>query len=350
MEKLLIQKLVGNYNITIFDAMQKINNNSVGILFLISDEKRLNACITDGDIRRWLLNGGNLTEPAHNAANKHPKYAKSVEEARTLYHKRNYVAIPIIDDNGILLDVYTGINRENKKEHNPLHIPVVINAGGKGTRLDPFTRVLPKPLIPVGENPIIELIMREYQTYACDDFHIIVNYKKDLIKAYFMDNENHYRIHWYDEKLPLGTGGGLSLLKGRLDKTFFFINCDALLKANYEEILAFHKEQGNAITMICAYKNIEIPYGVIEMGVNGKIESMREKPIMSVLTNTGCYIVEPEVLEDMIDGESIGFPDIVERQKEKGRKVAAFPISENDWMDMGQLSELEKMRIRLYGE
>ncbi|HAZ91440.1 MAG TPA: nucleotidyltransferase, partial [Eubacterium sp.] len=104
------------------------------------------------------------------------------------------------------------------------------------------------------------------------------------------------------------------------------------------------------ITMICAYKNINIPYGVVEMGINGVIESMKEKPLISFLTNTGIYIVEPEVVDDMEDGERIDFPDIIERQRQKGNKVAVFPISESDWMDMGQLSELEKMRVKLYGE
>ena len=134
------------------------------------------------------------------------------------------------------------------------------------------------------------------------------------------------------------------------ESTFFFANCDALLTANYESMVKFHKENGNVITMICAYKNLNIPYGVVEMGEKGLIESMKEKPLMSFLTNTGIYIVEPEVVDDMIDGEAIGFPDIVERQRQKGRKVAVFPVSENDWMDMGQLSELEKMRVKLYGE
>ena len=130
----------------------------------------------------------------------------------------------------------------------------VIMAGGKGTRLDPFTRVLPKPLIPVGDLPIIEHIMKEYQSYNCNEFHIIVNYKRDLMKAYFADNENHYNITWYDEAEPLGTGGGLSLLRGRFRDTFFFANCDALLTANYESMLRFHKENRNTITMICIQK------------------------------------------------------------------------------------------------
>ena len=237
-----------------------------------------------------------------------------------------------------------------QKPRNPLNIPVVINAGGKGTRLDPFTRVLPKPLIPVGDLPIIELIMKEYQSYSCEVFHIIVNYKKELMKAYFADNERYYNITWYDEEKPLGTGGGLGLLKGKLTDTFFFANCDVLLTTNYESMIKFHKENGNIITMICAYKNISIPYGVIEMGLHGSIEKMKEKPSISFLTNTGIYIVEPEVIDDIEEGIPVGFPDIIEMERLKGKKVSVFPVSGNDWMDMGQLPELEKMRIKLFGE
>lgn len=345
-----MNKFIGSELLTVSEAMQRIDQNANGILFLVNENGILTSCITDGDIRRYLLSGGKINGCVIDAANKHPKFARNIDEAKTLYHKRNYIAIPIVDDNGSLLDVYTGEIDMIRKQHKPLNIPVVINAGGKGTRLDPFTRVLPKPLIPVGELPIIELIMQEYQSYECSDFHIIVNYKKDLIKAYFHDSDNAYDISWYDEEKPLGTGGGLSLLKGRFDSTFFFANCDALLTSNYESMVEFHKNNHNAITMICAYKNLNIPYGVVEMGENGIIESMKEKPLMSFLTNTGIYIVEPEVVDDMVDGENIGFPDIVERQRQKGRKVAVFPVSEKDWMDMGQISELEKMRVKLYGE
>ncbi len=349
MDRLDIKKFIGKGELTLSHAMQEIDSNQSGILFIVDDKQVLIGCITDGDIRRFLLSGGKMDDKAIDAANKHPKVAHTLEEAKALYHKKNYVIIPIVDEEGQIVDLYNGEGNVEKKR-TPLHIPVVINAGGKGTRLEPFTKVLPKPLIPVGELPIVELIMKEYLTYCCDEFHIIVNYKRDLMKAYFADNENHYNITWYDEEKPLGTGGGLSLLRGKFDNTFFFANCDALLTANYERMLEFHKENGNVITMICAYKNMTIPYGIVEMGVNGKIEAMREKPLMSFLTNTGIYIVEPEVIDDIEDGVSIGFPDIVERERQKGKKVAVFPVSENDWMDMGQLSELEKMRIKLYGE
>ncbi len=344
-----ISKYLEKDSISLVQAMRKIDANAGGILFLTDENGVLTGCVSDGDIRRFLLSGGKLEEPVMNAANRSPRSARTDDEAHVLYHQKNYVAIPIIDEEHRVIAIYTG-RGEKKTVHNPLKIPVVINAGGRGSRLDPFTRVLPKPLIPVGELPIIEHIMKEFRSYCCDEFHIIVNYKKQLIKAYFSESDNRYNITWYDEEKPLGTGGGLSFLKGKMEETFFFTNCDNLLTANYERMLQFHREQKNAVTMICAYKNISIPYGVIEMGLNGRIEAMKEKPLMSFLTNTGIYIVEPEVLEDIEDNVPVGFPDIVEQQRRKGRNTAVFPVSENDWMDMGQLSELEKMRVKLYGE
>ena len=349
MDKQEIKKFIGKSDLSLSDAMRKIDANTNGILFLTDDQDILVGCITDGDIRRFLLAGGKMEETAIKAANTHPKVAYNIEEAMGMYHKKNYVVIPVVNEDGRIVDLYTG-NGVSKRQRKALNIPVVINAGGRGTRLDPFTKILPKPLIPVGDYPIIELIMREYQTYNCNDFHIIVNYKRDLMKAYFKENESRYNITWYDEDKPLGTGGGISLLKGKFEDTFFFANCDVLLTANYERMLEFHKENENTITMICAYKNLTIPYGTVEMGKNGSILGMKEKPVLSFLTNTGVYIVEPEVVTDVEDGVSIGFPDIIEMERLKGRKVAVFPISENDWMDMGQLSELEKMRNKLYGD
>ena len=349
MNKQELQKFIGSTGITLSEAMRIIDSNTNGIMFFTDESGRLIGCITDGDIRRFLLEGGKLDDQAVKAANMHPKVAYNQEEAGALYHGKNYVMIPILDSEGRISDLYNG-NAGNSKIKQPLNVPVVINAGGRGTRLEPFTKVLPKPLIPIGDYPIIELIMKEYQSYDCDEFHIIVNYKKDLIKAYFQDNDNHYNITWYNENKPLGTGGGLSLLKNRFEDTFFFANCDVLLTANYGKMLQFHKENGNTITMICAYKNMTIPYGTVEIGKNGVIEEMKEKPVVSFLTNTGMYIVEPEVTNDIQEDVSISFPEIIEMEKRKGRKVAVFPISENDWMDMGQLSELEKMRSKLLGE
>lgn len=335
-------------DLSVKDAMKVIDGVFPKIVFVLKEGK-LKASLTDGDIRRFLLKGGKLTDMAVEASNQDPLTATNEQEAAVLYHQRNYVAIPIVDVQGQIRDIYLGVPNSVDKLAD-LKIPVVINAGGKGTRLEPYTKILPKPLIPVGEDPIIEHIMRRFLTYGCTEFHVIVNYKKELIKAYFADCEQEYDITWYNEEEPLGTGGGLCYLKGKIQNTFFFTNCDNLLLSNYESMLKFHQENKNVITMICAYKNLKIPYGVVEMGLNGSIERMQEKPELSYLTNTGIYIVEPEVLEDIEDGVSIGFPDIMKKQMEKGRKVAVYPVSENEWMDMGQLEELEKMRKRLYGD
>lgn len=333
---------------TIKDAMKCIETVKPKIVFIVED-KKLKASLTDGDVRRFLLAGGALSDLAMDAGNKNTLYAETMAGAMELYHKKNFVAIPIVNDKKELTDIYIGEkNRLGKQE--PLNIPVVINAGGKGTRLEPYTKILPKPLIPVGDMPIIEHIMQNFIEYSCEQFSIIVNYKKDLIKAYFSDCEQSYNIEWYNEEKPLGTGGGLCYLKGKLDTTFFFTNCDNLLLADYGSMLRFHRKNGNVITMVCAYKNIVIPYGVVDMGLNGSINSMQEKPEISFLTNTGIYIVEPEVLDDIEDNTFVGFPDIVKKQMEKGKQVSVFPVSENEWLDMGQLPELEKMRERLYGE
>ena len=344
-----LYKFIAKDDIDIIEAMKKIDGNTEGILFLTNDRSELVACITDGDIRRFLLANGNITDPAINAANKAPRSAQSVEEAIMIYNRRNFKAVPVVNSHGVIISVYTGEgNVEDRRE--PINIPIVINAGGKGTRLDPFTKILPKPLIPVGDLPIIEHIMNEFLTYNCTGFHIIVNYKRELIKAYFRDSGHSYDISWYDEESPMGTGGGLSLLKGKIDSTFFFSNCDNLLLSDYSRIFEHHRSSRNAITMICADKTLTVPYGVIEKSPEGFIESFREKPKMSFLINTGIYIVEPEVLDDIEDGVFADFPDIIKQQMDKGRRAGVFPVSENDWLDMGQLDELEKMRKRLYGE
>lgn len=333
--------------LTVREAMKAIDNADPKIVFIVRETKLI-ASLTDGDVRRFLLNGGQLTDLAIEASNKTPKYASSLDEAVSLYHEKNFIAIPIVNSYRNIEDIYIGKLYFNEQLPD-LNVPVVINAGGKGTRLEPYTKILPKPLIPVGELPIIEHIMQRFSEYGCSKFSMIVNYKKEMMKAYF-GNDKQYDITWYDEQKPLGTGGGLCYLKGKINETFFFTNCDNLLLSNYESMLRFHRENHNVITMICAYKNIKIPYGVIEMGLNGTIEAMKEKPELSFLTNTGIYIVEPEVLDDIEYNVPIGFPDIIENERKKGKKVAIYPVSENEWLDMGQLSELEKMRVKLYGE
>lgn len=345
-----IKDILINENCSMIEAMQVLDKTSKKILFVEHDDK-LMAAITDGDVRRWILAKGNLDAKVKDIANYNPKflYEKDKSKARE-YMKHNLIeALPLVDENNKLVSVVL-LNEKDIETKKELNIPVIIMAGGLGTRLYPYTKILPKPLIPIGEIPIAEHIINRFHKYGCNDFFLIVNHKKNMIKAYFNEIEKDYMVTYVDEDKPLGTGGGLSLVKGKINTTFILSNCDILIEEDYEKIYEYHKKEKNLITMICSLKNIKIPYGVIEIGKNGEIDSMREKPQISFFTNTGCYIVESKVIEELKEEESIGFPDIIERYKNAGEKIGVYPISENAWMDMGQLDEMEEMRKRLYGD
>lgn len=330
---------------TIQDAMKQLDQTAKKVLFVCEGDILVGA-LTDGDIRRHLLHRGSMSDAVGQVANPRPKTAKNREKASELLRTEGYPAVPIVGGKGELLDIVLPVEVTDPILPQ-LGLPVVIMAGGKGTRLDPYTRILPKPLIPVGDLPIIEHIMRQFESYGCSSFHVIVNYKKQVMKAYFNESSQHYDVTWYDEDQPLGTGGGLYLLKETIKETFFLTNCDILLRSDYADMLKFHCDHGNVITMIGAYKTLTIPYGVVDIGTNGIIEAMREKPELSFLTNTGMYIVEPQVLADIPDRTVLSFPEIIEMQCQMGNTVAVYPVSETGWMDMGQLDELEKMKSHL---
>jgi len=331
----------------VLEAMKRIDTNARQILLVVEDSK-LKGIITDGDIRRHLLRGGKLEEKVSKIANYHPRYIyeKDKVKAQGLMKKWSILSLPVVNENLEIQSILFLNDNEIGRNHS-LNVPVVIMAGGLGTRLYPYTKILPKPLIPIGEIPITEHIINQFLKYDCNDFHLIVNHKKNMIKAYFNEVEKEYKLEYHDEDTPLGTGGGLSLLKGKLRTTFFFTNCDVLIRANYKEIYDFHKQNGNMITIVAAFKHLIIPYGVINMDSQGKVATMTEKPEYSFLTNTGFYVVEPDVINRLEDNKVMGFPDIIEQQKAWGEKIGVFPVSEKSWLDMGQIEELEEMRKEL---
>lgn len=344
-----LEKYVCQADITVVEAMTKIDANGKGIVFVVDQDLCLIGSVTDGDIRRGLIKTGNLSELVSQVMNHTPKYLTQKDANKAMnYMSENYInSVPILDKDKHIVDIiFVAKNVVDSEENSDAlkDVPVVIMAGGKGTRLYPYTKILPKPLIPIGEIPIIEHIIDRFCKYGCSDYHLVVNHKKNMIKAYFNENEKSYSVSYAEEDKPLGTGGGLSLLKGKIHSTFILTNCDILILEDYEKIYNLHKEKGNVITMVCSLKNFVIPYGVVEMGEDGNIAQMKEKPKLSFFTNTGYYIVEPEVIEELEADTAIGFPDIIERYKQQGKKVGVFPIGENAWLDMGQLDELERMR------
>jgi dTDP-glucose pyrophosphorylase len=347
-----ISKFLVDENCSIIEAMSQMDKTAKKVLF-VAEEGKLKAALTDGDIRRWILKNGDLKAEVKNAANYNPFNlpVSRKSEALTFMLQRKISAIPLLDENGVIVSIALWDEEElgDKPENDlpGLELPVVMMAGGLGTRLYPYTNILPKPLIPVGELPIAEHIINRFRITGCKEFYLIVNYKKNMIKAYFNEIEKDYSVEYADEDIPLGTGGGLSLLKGKIKNTFILTNCDILIREDFRKIYDHHKSQGNLITMVCSAKDFKIPYGIVEIDDKGEISNLKEKPSLSFLTNTGCYIVEPEVIEELEEGVKIGFPDIINSYMEKGKKVGIYPVSEDSWLDMGQMDELERMRVKL---
>lgn len=332
---------------TMLEAMAHLDKVSKKVLFVVRNDQ-LVAAITDGDIRRWILKKGNLDAKVTEIANYNPKYLMEKEKAsaKKVMKKYSIEAVPILNEEKAIISIVLR-NDEEIEPKRTLDVPVVIMAGGLGTRLYPYTKILPKPLIPIGEIPIAEHIINRFHKYGSEQFFLVVNHKKNMIKAYFNEIKKNYKVIYVDEEQPLGTGGGLSLLKGKINSTFILSNCDILIEEDYEKIYNYHIKENNLITMVCSLKNIKIPYGVIEISKTGEIEEMREKPELSFFINTGMYIVEPKVIEELETNKAVGFPDIVEKYKEAGEKIGVYPISENSWLDMGQLDGMEEMRRRV---
>ena len=332
---------------TVLEVMKVIDNNAKGIAFVCKDNKLL-AVVTDGDIRRFILRRGDLNSCIKDIANYKPRYVTNEEAVDAIaYMKRHSItALPLVDKDQNLITIHFLYDYKpigNAK----LNVPVVIMAGGKGTRLYPYTQILPKPLITIGDKTITEVIMDYFEAYGCKHFDMIVNYKKNFIKSFFIDNETKRDVSFIEEEEFLGTGGGLKLLEGRYKDSFFVTNCDIIIEEDYSEILEYHKNQGNIITIVAATKRTTIPYGTIDLNEAGQVEKINEKPSFTFLTNTGLYVLEPEFLEKIPVNTFIHITDIIQNCINNNEKVGIYPISEHAWMDMGQMEELEKMRERL---
>lgn len=343
-----IKELIIYSDVTIREAMLRLDDGSKGIVFVVNNEEKLQGTITDGDIRRWILKNGSMDEKVTSVMNNNPIYVKDSDDVDIIdiMVKKSISAIPVINKYKNIVNVKFLTDKLYKKGNESLglkEVPIVIMAGGLGSRLYPYTKILPKPLIPIGDTPIVERIINKFNEYGADNFYLTVNYKKNMIKSYFGELAKNYKIDYVEEDKPLGTGGSLYLLKGKINNTFFVSNCDILIDADYSKILDHHKKSGNKVTVVASVKNFTIPYGVFKLNENGNIQEIQEKPQYTYLINTGMYVIEPEVLEDIPENEFYNLPDIVERYMETGIPVGVFPISEQSWMDMGQINEMQSM-------
>ncbi len=334
---------------TIRQAMEQLEKTEEKVVFVVDGESRLVGSLTDGDIRRWILSEGDLKAEVRRVCNRKPYVAQEAydpERVRADMLNGNLTCVPVVNRKRKIVQLlfwkgmFQGTEPGRAKPH--LDLPVVIMAGGLGTRLEPFTKVLPKALIPVGDRTVIETIIEQFLPYGLNEFHLSVNHKSRIIKSFFEELAPSYSVSYVEENEPLGTAGSLRALFSPVPGSMIVTNCDVVIQADYAELLAFHTDNAYDLTLVASLKEYRIPYGVCELEKGGSLARISEKPKYNFLVNTGMYVIRRDRLGLIAENERCDMPEFMERIKEAGGRVGVFPIGENAWMDTGEWAEYGK--------
>jgi dTDP-glucose pyrophosphorylase len=325
---------------TINDALRVIDIGRMQIALIVDEKDILLGTLTDGDIRRGLLNGLDLNSPIENIIFKKPTVAQendSKEKILNLALSKNLRQIPIVDNNKKILGIHE--IEEFIKPKKKLN-KVVLMAGGIGERLRPLTENTPKPMLQVGNRPILHTIVEKFSNCGFEDIFMCVNYKSKIIQDYFGDGKKFgVNIEYVQENQKMGTAGALSLLKGKLNEPFFVMNGDLLTTLDFEKMLDFHLDNKSKATMCVRQYKFEIPFGVVSLN-NENIVSLEEKPIHNFFVNAGIYILDSECLE-LIPNKFYNMTSLFEKMVSNGKKTISFPMKEY-WIDIGRLVDYEK--------
>jgi len=334
---------------TILSVLRIMDSKKCKVLIILDSGKFVNV-VSIGDIQRAIINKKSLDTTILEILRSEITIAYEKENLTVIKQKMLKLRLelmPIINSENELVDIlyWNDLFDDEKNEKlDPLNIPVVIMAGGRGTRLKPLTNVIPKPLIPIGDKTIIEVILDKFEAIGCNEFYISINYKSDILKYYLKDYD--YQISYFKEEKPLGTIGSVSLLKGKINTTFFVSNCDILIDQDFREVYKYHKENKNEITVISALKNYSIPYGIINTIDQGILISMDEKPEYLYQINTGVYILEPHLINEIPDNEIFHITQLIDKVVNRSGRVGVFPVSENSWKDIGEWNEYLKIVLK----
>ena len=344
-----IKTIIVDANNTIIQTMKLMDDRRTKSL-LVFNKDHFVGMITNGDLQRAIIANKPFDATIGSIVdNTNKKYAHTDDDEELIKSWMLEVRaemMPVIDSKGNLIKVIFWnelFNEPQKDNREKINLPVVIMAGGKGTRLKPITNVIPKPLIPVGDKTILEEILNQFEGIGCKNFYMSVNYKSDIIRYYLDQLEHHYNIEFFEETKPLGTIGSVSLLKGKITTPFFVSNCDIVIDQDYRDVYDYHKSNHNDLTIVTAVKSFKIPYGVIETGKDGLMTGLQEKPEITYMINTGVYLLNAECIDEIPEGDFFHITHLMEKIKTRGGRVGCFPVSENAWRDMGEWPEYLKM-------
>ena len=336
-------------DISIRQAMKTLSQLGEKCLVIVNEKNHLLGTLSDGDLRKAILNGAVMVEPIKNIYQKNSRMLVEgkymINEVKQMFTENKFDLIPVVDARGKLTDIlqWGSVLRDvDKNLKEKLNVPVVIMAGGKGSRMEPFTKILPKPLVPVHEKPIIEHIIERFRKVGCCDFHLTVNYKGRILKAYFEEQHSEYQLNFVEEKEPMGTAGSLCFLNGKFNQPFFVTNCDIIIKADYNSLYKFHQKGEYDVTLVASSKEFVIPYGTCELNDEGHLSHINEKPSYDFLINTGLYVLNPEMLKMIPEKKYYHITHLIENAKNMGKKIGVYPIGEDAWIDVGQWAEYQK--------
>lgn len=345
-----VRKKIVSAETSIIQTMQLMDEGFTKLLLVFDGEQFL-GIITNGDLQRAIIAHTPFETPIRqvidNTTKRYAHVGDDREKIKGWMLEKRAELMPVVDEKGQLVDVvfWDEVLSETPNSDNrpKIDLPVVIMAGGKGTRLKPITNVIPKPLVPVGDKTILEVILDQFESIGCHKFYMSVNYKADMMKYYLSQLDHKYDVEFFMEEKPLGTIGSVSLLKGKITTPFFVSNCDSINEQDYRDVYDYHISNKNDMTIVTMVKSFKIPYGVIETGEDGLMIDLKEKPEQTYQVNTGVYILNPDVINEIPEGEFFHITHLMEKVKARGGRVGCFPVSEHSWKDMGEWPEYLKM-------
>lgn len=326
---------------SIREAMDVLDRGAMQIVMVMDDECHLAGTVTDGDIRRALLRGQGMDTPISNVMNPNPVTGLVIEDREILQRtmqRHNLRHLPLLDAQGCLVSLAC---YELPLEPDRT-TPVIIMAGGLGTRLRPLTQELPKPLIKIGSRPILETIVESFSKQGFKNITLCINYRGDMIRDHFKDGSQWgVQIDYVEEINRLGTAGALTLLMRRIKEPTVVMNGDVLTKVDFVRLLEFHNKQGFSATVAMREYSYQIPYGVLEIDDKYKVQRVVEKPVERRYVSAGIYVLDPEVLDRIPKDTYYDMPTLFNQLLARGDAVGCFPLRDY-WIDIGRLEDLDR--------
>jgi dTDP-glucose pyrophosphorylase len=342
MDPVRLDKVLVRDDATVREAIEAIDAGAVEIALVVDEDRRLLGTVTDGDVRRALLRGTGLDDPVAPIVHRSPITAPqgtSSDDLLRLMTERAIEQVPLLDEDGTVcqLAFIRDLVAQDQSDS-----PVVLMAGGQGLRLRPLTDETPKPMLPVGDKPLLETVIGEIRAAGFQRVVMAVNYRADVIEEHFGDGEAHgVQIDYVHEPQELGSAGALQLMREHLDRPFLVMNADLLTKVSLASLMRFHREDGNVVTVGVRQYRLEVPYGVVDLD-GTRVTALREKPSVGFYVNAGIYAIAPEAVELLPESLThFNMTELIDAALAGGARVGSFPIREF-WLDIGQLADYER--------